>query len=154
MKKLALLLLALPLVACATSQGITPEKSPQLARVVPSPESKMALLCVIGLASSENTCLTFFAAAAADIFVRGTIYQGDIEAIKFTGTNGSGDDVWDVKSKGDELTYVIARPDRDGKIRRLAILAGPPHNLCDETVMIPFNLGHGYESCRVVARAR
>jgi hypothetical protein len=114
----------------------------------------MALLCVIGSGPSDATCLTLFAAAAADIFNRGTIYQGYIETIEFTGIDGSGDDVWDVKSRGDELTYVIAQPDRDGKIRRFAILQGPPHNLCDETVMIPFNLGHGYESCRVITRAR
>jgi len=155
MKQLALLLLALPLAACATSDGITPEKSPQLARVAPPPESRMALLCVIGLGVSNTTCLPLFSAAASDVFLHGTIYQGGyIETIKFTGTDRSGDDVWDVESNGSELIYVIAPPDRDGKIRRLAILQSPANNLCLETAMTSFNLGHGYESCRVVARAQ
>jgi hypothetical protein len=110
------------------------------------------LKCVIGLAPPP--CQTLFAAAAARIFVEGTIYQNDFETIKFAGTSSSDDDVWDVKSPQGELTYVIARPDQDGKIRHLAILQGPPNNLCIETAMTFFNLGHGFESCRVIARAR
>jgi hypothetical protein len=152
MKKLALLLLALPLAACATARGVTSEKSPQLARPTPSPESRTALKCVIGLAPPP--CQTLFAAAAARIFIEGTIYQIDFETIKFAGTSSSGDDVWDVKSPQGEFTYVIAPPDQDGKIRHLAILEGPPNNLCVETAMTFFNLGHGFESCRVMARAR
>ena len=155
MRGLALLLLALPLAACAASENATPEKSSQFVRAAPSAESRLAFLCVVGFGPSNATCLSLFAASASDAFLRGTIYQsGEIEAIKFAGTDRSGDDVWDVKSNGNELTYIIATPDQDGKIRRLAILEGPPNALCEETVMIPFNLGHGYESCRVIARAR
>ena len=155
MKKLPLLLMVLPLAACATAQGVTSEKSPQLARVAPSPESRIALLCVIGLGPSNTTCLPLFSAAASDVFLHGTIYQGGyIETIKFTGTDRSGDDVWVVKSNGTELIYVIAPPARDGKIRRLAILQSPANNLCLETAMTSFNLGRAYESCRVIARAQ
>jgi hypothetical protein len=156
MTRLALLLLvALSLTACAASDGVTPEKSPRLATVAPSPESRMALLCVIGLGPSNATCLPLFSAAASNVFLRGTIYQGGyIENITFTGTDRSGDYVWEVKSNSSELIYAIAPPDRDGKIRRLAILQSPANNLCLETAMSSFNLGHAYESCRVIARAQ
>jgi hypothetical protein len=99
-------------------------------------------------------CQTLFAAAADRIFIEGTIHQIDFETIKFAGTSSSGDDVWDVKSPQGEFTYVIAPPDQDGKIRHLAILEGPPNDLCVETAMTFFNLGHGFESCHVIARTR
>jgi hypothetical protein len=151
MKKLALLLLALPLAACATSQA--PERFSQLAEAAPSTESRIALMCLIGLAPPQVPCQNLFVAAASRIFVLGTVYQGGIESIKFASAR-SGDDVWDVKSLDAELTYVIGQPDRDGKIRSVAILEGPPNNLCVETAMTFFNLGHGFESCRILARAR
>ena len=38
-------------------------------------------------------------------------------------------DIYDVKFAHQELTFYIAPPDEDGKIRHVAILNGPPHDL-------------------------
>ena len=56
------------------------------------------------------------------------------QTARFFGVNRAGEEIWDVKFRYAEATYVIAPPASDGKIRKVAILVGPPKAVCTNLV--------------------
>jgi hypothetical protein len=98
-------------------------------------ETKPALACIFGM--GPKGCETMFGASASRMS-RGIIMRNGFTPNYLSASlvwhDDDNDDVWDVKfgelRAWQEQTYIISKPDPDGKIRRIAVLQGAPDHQC------------------------
>jgi len=138
MKKLILLssvLVAASLLsanaASAASRGV-----PYRAGGAPRP-TETALGCMLGYYEREMCQNLFTGNASLVTFNQVNRRQWPdpyFQTARFFGVNRAGEEIWDVKFRYMENTYVIAPPAPDGKIRKVTILVGPPNSACTNLV--------------------
>ncbi|HWF63047.1 MAG TPA: hypothetical protein VN685_00380 [Rhizomicrobium sp.] len=144
MKKLILLSSALcgALFAASLISGL-PARADDASRGVPSRAggptrpTETALGCMLGF-YERQTCVSLFTGNASLVtfnqvnrWLRPDPY---FQTARFDGVNRAGEEIWDVKFRYRENTYVIAPPAPDGKIRKVTILVGPPRPACTNLV--------------------
>jgi hypothetical protein len=115
-----------------SSVSFADDTTPPAQAVAPSSaKTAAAIPCIYGLVSKG--CDTLFAARASRFGTLRVLNPYFVSAT-YTGTNTSGDDVWDVKFTHNEATVVIAPPDPDGKIRYVWNFEGAPNSRCFNSV--------------------
>jgi hypothetical protein len=94
--------------------------------------TEAALACILGAA--PRGCETVFEGGARPVALGFVWKAGSLNpyyrSTTYAGRNAAGDEVWLVQFIHSQQTYVISRPDSDGKIRRLSVLAGSPDRQC------------------------
>ena len=103
----------------------------------PTRPTETALGCMLGY-YERLMCASLFTGSASTV----TFNQVNrrqwpdpyFQTARFFGVNRAGEEIWDVKFRYMENTYVIAPPAPDGKIRKVTILVGPPKPVCTNLV--------------------
>ena len=119
--------------ACALALMLAAPASAQT-DIAQSP-TKPALACIFGLGPKD--CATMFVGAASRMSPRIILRSGftpNYLSAKLVWQTDSGDEVWDVKfgelRDWQEQTFIISKPDADGKIRQVTALLGAPDHHC------------------------
>ena len=142
-KRILVSLAAASIFSGALCASLIPASAQDMSRGVPyraggpARPTERALGCMLGY-YERLTCATLFTGSASTV----TFNQVNrrqwpdpyFQTARFFGVNRAGEEIWDVKFRYAEATYVIAPPASDGKIRKVAVLVGPPNAACTNLV--------------------
>ncbi len=114
--------------------------------------TEAALACILGAA--PKGCETVFEGGARPVALGFMWKAGSLNpyyrSTTYAGRNAAGDEVWLVQFIHSQQTYVISRPNPDGKIRRLTVLAGPPDRQCVDLPIGDLRTGIFKANCGVL----
>jgi hypothetical protein len=98
--------------------------------------TETALGCMLGYYERQMCVELFTGYASVATFYQSRRQWPDpfFQTARFAGVNRAGEEIWDVKFRYSEDTYVITPPAPDGKIRKVTILVGPPKAACTNLV--------------------
>ena len=138
MKKLILLssLLAASLFAASSVHADAPSRGVPYRAGGPARPTETALGCMLGYYERQMCVELFTGNASLATFYQSRRQWPDpyFQMARFFGVNRAGEEIWDVKFRFGESTYLIAPPSSDGKIRKVTVLVGPPRPVCTNLV--------------------